>query len=86
MPKSQIDLEEEFKHCDRAFLMAIVVTLRARVAELEAGGIILRGWWCMYCDTFNGEEKEPRSECRHCGRDKKVRSEAVRLLANTRND
>jgi hypothetical protein len=83
---TQIDLAKEFEGLDRAFLIAMVVSLRARVAELEAGGIILKGWWCLYCDTFNGEEKEVRLDCRHCGRDKKAKGEAVRLLGNTRNE
>jgi hypothetical protein len=87
MPQSKpIDAVEEFEGLDRAFLIAIIISQRARIAELECGGIILKGWWCLYCDTFNGEEKELRVECRHCRSDKKVRSKAVRLLTNTRND
>lgn len=83
---TQIDLAKEFEGMERAFLIAMLVSLRARVVELECGGIILKGWWCLYCDTFNGEEKEPRAECRHCGKEKRARGEAVRLLTNTRNE
>lgn len=26
------------------------------------------GWFCAYCDAFNGTAKEDRQECRCCGR------------------
>jgi hypothetical protein len=46
--------------------------LREQIESL-ASGIYLRGWWCI-CDSFNGEEKETRMECRSCGEPKKVRT------------
>lgn len=47
--------------------------LLARLAE-QSSGIHLRGWWCTRivadkgypCDTFNGEEHQLHSICRHC--------------------
>jgi hypothetical protein len=88
MPKEpkQIDAMKEFESFERPILIAMIISLRAQVAELEAGGIIIKGWWCLYCDTFNGEEKELRADCRHCGKDKQVKGEAVRLLTNTGNE
>jgi len=39
--------------------------LRARIKELE-GGIVLRGWRCSSCQSFNGSEKEELPRCRSC--------------------
>lgn len=47
-------------------------SLKEKYATL-AGGLNIRGWWCI-CDIFNGEEKDPRTECRSCGRAKTVRA------------
>jgi hypothetical protein len=78
----RINVNKEFEGLPREFLIGIILTLRSRVAELEGGGIVIKGWWCFYCSTFNGEEKEIRQDCRHCGKDKKVESLAVRMLRN----
>ena len=43
-----------------------MASLWERLAAASAG-ISLRGWWCLTCSTFNGEEQGARSECRHCG-------------------
>ncbi len=48
---------------------AAVARLRAQVASLSSG-IAIRGWWCLPCDSFNGEEHSLRTECRSCGRAK----------------
>ena len=76
-----VDAAKEFSGLGRAILIAMIISMRARIAELE-GGIILKGWWCLYCDTFNSGEKEDLAECRHCGKEKKVRASAVQLLKN----
>ena len=34
--------------------------------------MILPGWNCAECFSFNGEEKEPRNECRSCGKPRKT--------------
>jgi hypothetical protein len=65
----QVDAAKEFTGLGRAILIAMIISLRARLKELE-GGICLSGWWCMHCDTFNSGEKEPLKDCRHCGREK----------------
>lgn len=36
----------------------------------SSGGIRLAGWNCPNCKVFNGEEKEPRTHCRHCDAEK----------------
>lgn len=35
--------------------------------EEENSGILLPGWQCSHCGSFNGEAKEKRTECRSCG-------------------
>lgn len=46
----------------------LVAENRRLHAELEEyrRGITLRGWWCMGCDRFNGEEREKTDACRRC--------------------
>ena len=51
---------------------AEIARLRAKVAA-TAGCIVLNGWWCLPCDSWNGEEHSKRTECRSCGRPKAVR-------------
>lgn len=46
-------------------------SLTKRLAEM-AGGIVLRGWWCLPCGTFCSSEKEELAECRSCGRPRTV--------------
>ena len=67
-----VDAAREFTGLGRNILIAMIISMRARIKELEAG-IVLKGWWCLYCDTFNSGEKEELKECRHCGKDKKAR-------------
>jgi hypothetical protein len=38
-------------------------------------GILLPGWVCEYCQSFNGTEKEDLKECRSCDRPKDTCSE-----------
>lgn len=64
-----IDAEKEFARLGRPLLIAMILVLRAKVAELQGGGITIKGWWCN-CDAFNGEEHSPRTTCRHCGKEK----------------
>lgn len=65
----KIDLNKEFTGIGRDMLIAMIVTLRARLAEYE-NGLVIKGWWCVECDIFQGEECAPRTECRHCGKPK----------------
>jgi len=37
------------------------------MSDLRDSGLCLPGWNCAHCLSFNGEAKEPRSECRACG-------------------
>jgi len=46
--------------------------LTTKVAELTSG-IVIRGWWCLPCSSFNGEEHSKRHDCRSCGRPKTAR-------------
>ena len=76
-----VDAAREFTGLGRNILIAMIISMRARIAQLEEG-IVLKGWWCFHCDAFNSGEKEDLGECRHCGREKKVRASAVQLLKN----
>lgn len=38
--------------------------------EASQRGILLRGWECLRCRRFNGEEKERRYTCSSCGQAK----------------
>lgn len=62
--------EKEFICIGRGDLIQEIFALRNEVRALRASGLIVKGWWCMLCDRFNGEEKEVRHECSRCGRDK----------------
>jgi hypothetical protein len=50
-----------------------IVRLTARINDLSQG-IVIKGWWCLHCDIFNGEEKEIFNNCRHCGLVKNARA------------
>ena len=71
--------------CETATTAAKVAVDRAEKAELEAlslrkrlgemaAGLVLKGWWCMFCDIFNSSEKEELTECRSCGKPRMARS------------
>ncbi len=63
--------EIEFICVGRSDLIKEIFALRDEVRALRASGLVIKGWWCMLCDRFNGEEKEVRDECSRCGRPKK---------------
>ncbi len=71
--------EKDWTNCGRTELINVIETQRTKLAELAAeistlkNCLVIKGWWCMYCDIFNGEEKEVYLKCRHCEKDKKVR-------------
>ncbi len=50
-----------------ALLDEIEAATEARVRSEFSGGIVLRGWTCKECRSFNGSEKEELTECRSCG-------------------
>jgi rubrerythrin len=50
---------------------AEVLSLRQRIGEM-AGGLLLKGWWCMFCGIFSSSEKEELTECRSCGKPRTV--------------
>lgn len=70
---------EDWDNCSRKELISVIDTQRTKIAELMIRiselecSIILKGWWCMYCDIFNGEEKEKHDTCRKCEKPKHVR-------------
>lgn len=49
--------------CDA--LKAEIKILQAKITEMTRG-IVLKGWHCMACGRFNGEEKEVHTHCRMC--------------------
>lgn len=53
---------------ERDNLRAELDELRKRMAK-ALSGICINGWWCP-CETFNGEEHSPRTECRRCAQPK----------------
>jgi hypothetical protein len=78
-------IADRWRHlCDKATNAAKVALDRAEAAEAEVlalrkklaekvGGLLLAGWWCMWCDRFNSSEKEDLTECHSCGKPKKAR-------------
>ena len=48
---------------------AEIAALQKKIGEM-ARGIMIRGWWCMPCHIFNGEEKELMPNCRICNAEK----------------
>ncbi len=34
-------------------------------------GLLLPGWFCFFCQVFNGSAKEERTHCRSCGEARK---------------
>lgn len=53
--------------------LANMVEVQHRTMKAALAGILLKGWRCGKCQSFNGEEKELRSECRSCGEANGVR-------------
>ena len=47
----------------------IALEAQAQVSRLSSG-LHIRGWWCMHCSGFVGEEKELQSACIYCDKPK----------------
>jgi len=62
-----VDMEKRPNDC----FCPEVRELQARIKELE-GGIVLRGWRCASCQSFNGSEKEELRRCRSCDAERLV--------------
>ena len=61
-------LERKVKELEKTIVEKDAIILRQN-QELKVllSSITLKGWWCMKCDIWNGEEHSKREECRHCG-------------------
>ena len=49
---------------------ALIARLKDELKVSALEGLTVRGWFCMKCDIFNGEEHSKRDICRHCNTDK----------------
>jgi hypothetical protein len=66
----KLTTEKEFICVGRSDLIEEIFQLRKEIRDLRAAGLRVKGWWCMHCYIFNGEEKEALYECRACDRPK----------------
>lgn len=76
--RDALEAKNERHERDLASAMATDRNLRANIRDLQSQltrdardhGIRIKGWFCMHCDIFNGEERQEHVHCRRCEKPK----------------